>query len=103
MEKKLPKVFANPIVGNIMNNKRVFYGEKETSIKEETKPVSKENINYKINKIFKSSKYIYKIDTEITTNEGTNKYQLIGKTSNNLITIENKLIPISEIIDIKEL
>ena len=104
MEKKLPKVFANNLINKVVNNESIYYGYKE-KIVETNEPVRKykETIESKINKIFKSTKYIYKIDVEITTNDGTNKYKIIGKNQNNLITFENKLIPISTITDIKEL
>lgn len=102
MEKKLPKVFANPFLKKVQNNKRIFSSEKEKYINDIPKKETIENINVKINRIFKSTKYIYKIDTEITTEEGVNNYRLIGKNKDNLITIDNKLIPISKILDIKE-
>lgn len=102
MEKKLPKVFANTIPKKLANNSSVYYGEKDRNVVVEGKPVYKENINNKILKIFKSPKYVYKIDVEITTNQGIQTNKIIGKNMNNLITIDNKLIPISSIIDIKE-
>ena len=104
MEKKLPKVFANNLINKVINNETVYYGHKD-KINEENRNVKKykENIETRINKIFKSTKYVYKVDVEITTKEGASKYRIIGKNQNNLITFENKLIQISEIVDIKEL
>lgn len=104
MKKKLPKVFANNLVNKIDHNETVYYGYKTKKIEDDI-PVRKykENIESKINRIFKSTKYVYKIEVEITTNEGISNYKIIGKNHNNLITFENKLIPISSIIDIKEL
>lgn len=103
MKEKLPKVFANKISKKISNNDSVFYGKTEeirTSKKERNYT---ESIINKINKIFKSPKYVYKVDVEIETKEGKNSYKIIGKNTYNLITIENKLIPIADIIDIREL
>lgn len=102
MDKKLPKVFANTIPKKLANNTYVYYGEKDRNVAAEKKPAYKENINSKIIKIFKSPRYVYKIDVEITTNQGVQSQKIIGKTMDNLITIDNKLIPISSIIDIKE-
>lgn len=102
MEKKLPKVFANPLARNIDNNRRVYYGNQDRNIEVVTKKAPRENINLKINRIIKNLKYMYKVDVEITTQKGTKDYRLIGKNSSNLITLENELIPISDIIDIKE-
>ncbi|HPF82601.1 MAG TPA: hypothetical protein PLV83_00300 [Bacilli bacterium] len=102
MNSKLPKVYANKNVSNINNNKKVFYSDKN-EIRNDTKPIYKENINSKINKLFKSTKYVYKINVEIETSNGKQIEKIIGKNSSNLITIDNKLIPISSIIDIKEI
>lgn len=102
MEKKLPKVFANPISKKLANNSYVYYGEKDRNVAIEGKSTYKESINNKISKIFKSPRYVYKIDVEITTNQGVQMQKIIGKNANNLITIDNKLIPIANIIDIKE-
>ena len=77
MNKKLPKVFANTLPNTILNNKSVYYGKGDEKIEPVRK--SKENVEFEINKIFKSSKYVYKIDVEITTEEGTKEYKIIGK------------------------
>lgn len=103
VEKKLPKVFANTISKKLSNNSYVYYGNEERKVEKEPKKVYGENIITKINKIFKSTKYVYKIEVEITTDKGNQTYKIIGKNTHNLITIDNKLIPISSIIDIKEL
>ena len=103
MDKKLPKVFANKINKNLDNNKSVFYSNKEdieavdNSIRSSNKVV---NINQKINYIFSSPKYVYKADVDITTNEGVVSKRVVGKNRTHLITIDNELIPISNIIDI---
>ena len=100
MEKKLPKVFANKIDKDISNNERVYY-EKNERIEE---PVKKQDfglsINQKINKIFSSSRYVYKADVDITTKEGKRTVKIIGRNKNELITMDNELIKISDIIDI---
>ncbi len=105
MEKKIPKVFANKVEKNAGNNKEVFYSSKEV-VKESDdrgpKMIKREkNINQKINDIFNSSRYVYKADVEITLKSGIVSKRIVGKNGNNLITIENELIPISDIIDIK--
>lgn len=116
MEKKLPSVFANKVERNAGNNKRVFYSADErmtASLPNEngqdrtstgrtisTGEITK-NINQKINEIFKSSNYIYKADVELKLKSGKITKRIIGKNANNLITMDNELIPISEIIDIK--
>lgn len=104
MDKKLPKVFANKIDKNLDNNKSVFYSDKEdldvvdSSSRNSNKVI---NINQKINSIFSSPKYVYKADVNITTKDGVALKRVVGKNSTHLITIDNELIPISNIIDIE--
>lgn len=89
----LPKVFQN---SNIKNTNRVdLYYSKEI-----TKPKPYININDKINNIFKDKRFVYKINVTITTKDNQFDTSIIGKTYNNLITLDNKLINIKDIIDI---
>ena len=50
--------------------------------------------------MFSSPRYVYKIDAEITLKDKKVTKKIIGKNNNNLITIDNELIPIQDIIDI---
>lgn len=107
MKDKLPKVFANSLNRQIKNNERVYHF-KENEIEPESKVVPEkkmqtEGVNDKINSLFKSTRYVYKMDVEITTKSGTVKKKIIGKNKTNLITIENELIAIADILDIKVL
>lgn len=96
MDKKLPKVFVNQIDKQINNNEKVFYSKEERSAKE----VKGSNINEKISAIFASPKYVYKADVKIKLKDKTITKRIVGKNGNFLITIENELIPISDILDI---
>ena len=102
MDKKLPKVFANKINKNIANNEKIYYSSSEnrtTESAEKNRSESK-NIYQKINDIFNSEKYVYKADVNITLKNGSKKTQIIGHNNGYLITINNELIPISEVEDI---
>ena len=105
VNKKIPKVFANKINRKAGNNENVYYSDHdniETShedIKDEIK--FDKNINQKINDIFNSPTYIYKADVEITLKNGVVSKRIVGKNNTHLITMENELIPISDIRDIK--
>jgi len=118
MEKKLPKVFANKIEKEVGNNKSVFYSSKDglndasedvrgTNISDDfvskvkDNLVKPKNVYQKINDIFNSSRYVYKADVELTLKDGVVTKRIVGKNANHLITIDNELIPISDIIDIK--
>lgn len=94
--KDLPRVFANPIDKNINNNRNFSYGKLEDN-SEIYDPVK---VQEKINKLFKSDGTVYSIDCEITFDGYKKKYTIIGKTTNNLVTRNQKLIPINEIKDI---
>lgn len=109
MNKKLPGVYANKIDKELENNKKVFYSNlnnndslnevNNNTLKDKDKSLNL-NINQKINNIFNSSKYVYKADVEIITKESKLVKKIIGQNKTHLITMENELIPISEIIDI---
>lgn len=114
MEKKLPGVFATRIEKKISNNESMHYtsatqdSDKETrKVKESTSIIDnrvefpKKEIKEKINQIFNSTEYIYKADVEITTKDKKINKRIIGRNNHNLITIDNELIQISEIVDIK--
>ena len=92
-----PKVFKNTINKNIKNNESVFYSKNRS--KEEVK--DNKNIIQKINEIFASPNYIYKANVKIKTNNNLFTTRIIGRNKNYIITMDNKLIPIKDIIDIK--
>lgn len=98
MEKKIPKVFQNNIDKDISNNDKYYYSaNKSEIINKVDKP---KNINKKINEIFASPTYIYKANVEIKTKNSTFTTKIIGRNKNYLITMDNKTIPINDIIDI---
>lgn len=106
MNKKLPGVFANKIEKNISNNEIVYYSsheekkDKEEKIKADTN-IEHKNIYQKINDIFNSEKYVYKARVEIKLKDGIKKVNIIGYNNGYLITIDNELISITDIEDIK--
>lgn len=104
MNKKLPKVFANKIEKEISNNEKIYYSRtNDYNRNDEEMAVRKENKNIyqKINDIFGSEKYVYKADVDIKTKGVNKKVKIIGRNNGYLITIDNELIPITDIEDIK--
>ncbi len=109
MEKKLPSIFANQINKEFQNNERVFYGKKEekeerTERKEEVKSLNTypiKSIEQKINQVFKSNHYIYKIEVVMQINGKKQTKKIIGKNRDYLITMDKELIPIKDIEDIE--
>ena len=102
MEKKLPGVFPGKVSSNAGNNIKMAYVGKEEKMEKKVAPISGENVNQKINKIFNANNYIYKADVEIKLKDGSvlNK-RIVGKNNLHLITMENELIPVTDIVDIK--
>ena len=88
--KKLPKIFKNNINKPINNNNRVYYSGSRN-----TKEVG-------IDDLFKQNE-IYRTNITITLKDGKiiNK-TIIGRSINHLITIDNELIPINDILTIKK-
>lgn len=104
MTKELPKVFVNRHGKKINNNKETF-----CSLFEETREKEKKSQHYleellvkkKIDEIFSSPRFIYKMKVLILTDEGEVRENIIAKADNSLITLNNKKININEIRDIK--
>ncbi len=92
MKKDLPKVFKNPIEKEIRNNEDYFYGTLK-----EPKEQSNYEITEEINSIFARKDFVYKKKVRIITDAGIKEIVLVGKNNNNLLTLDNKQIPIASI------
>ena len=90
-----PKVFHSTNK-TFSNNKNVYYGSN-------SEPISSKTIYQKINDIFSSPNYIYKANVEITLKDRTINKRIIGRNKDYLITMDNELIKIIDIIDIKSI
>jgi len=108
MNKKLPNVFANKNVNMVSNNKEMYYSKETEELDSNNVSLENKNIRLimirkKINDLFNSKDFVYKVDVIITTGEGDKEYTLIAKNNDNLLTINNESIPIDEILDIKKI
>lgn len=110
MQKKLPKVFANPQQKQFNNNEKVYYSKEEVrddkigsnlSNRIDLKNIESKNIYQKLNDIFSSERYVYKADVDIMTKNGKIRTKLIGQNRTHVITMDNQLISIGDIEDIK--
>lgn len=107
MKKELPGLFANKINKKLENNERVAVTKPEEMVRKSEESISKDapilqkDIQQKIQDIFVSPKYVYKANVVITTKDKKVVKKIIGKNNQHLITIENELIPISDIVDIE--
>ena len=90
MKKNLPKVFRNSINKPINNNKKVFYGQR-----------GEVNEEVKLDDLFKQNQ-IYRTDVIITLKDQKIEKKIIGRSQKHLITIDNELIAINDIIKIEK-
>ena len=96
--KELPKVFHNKIDKKFDNNRSVFYSN---NTYEEDRSVDTRTVLQKINEIFSSPNYVYKANVEITLKDKKVTKRIIGRNKNYIITMDNDLIPINDIVDIR--
>ena len=94
---KLPNVFASPINKKLNNYQDMYRSDKKV------KSYNPKDINKKINEIFGSLNHVYKSKVRITMSDGIKEEEIVGKTNINLLTIDNKLIKITDILDIERI
>lgn len=93
--KKLPSIYHNE-KNTFCNNKKNCYCEKHEIRK------TNENINTILDEIFSGLGYSYNIPLEIKTKTKTYITSLIAKTKTNLITIDNEIIPLTEVVSVQK-
>lgn len=97
---KKPDLFVNKIDKKLNNNERVYYSTKD--LREDIKTTDRNpNLSQKINSIFSSSNYVYKAQVKLKLNNKEEVKKIVGKNQKYLITMDNELIPINEILDIE--
>lgn len=97
-----PKVFVNSINKSIKNNKESYHyrGVKEDELIIDDSAI---DVNSKINDIFDSDSFVYKSTVDITLKDGTKIHEdIIAVKDSYLITLSNKRISLSDILDIKK-
>ena len=92
MKDKLPNIYKGSDIRN--NNKKTYYSNEKPSI-ERKKP------SVKLQDLFASPSFIFNIRVLIKTKEENYNTRIAGKMGNNIITVDNKVIPIRDIIDIQ--
>lgn len=99
--KDLPKVFQNNVDKKFNNNSSVYYSSNDTRSLNSGETKDNRTILQKINEIFSSPNYVYKANVEISLKDKKVTKRIIGRNKDFLITMDNTLIPISDIVDIK--
>lgn len=102
---KLPKVYVNKISSKSVNNEEFFYSNEDKSVSKTLDSSSAVNnllVQKKINDIFNSPNFVYKVNVILTLKDGKREETLIAKTNDGVLTIDNKVIPIKDILQISE-
>lgn len=100
MKRDVPKVFANKVDKKFSNNASYVVTRSDEEIKSGNRFEGGKNIQQKVREIFKSNNYIYKADVTIVMKNETMKKRIIGMKNDYIITMDNELIPLSDITDI---
>lgn len=90
--KKLPELYKNNNMKPIDNNKKVYYMKNE-----ESRTINNNTVEEELDSIFHSLGYSYNIPVELVTTKGIYYTSLVTKTKEHVVTIDNQIIPISEI------
>lgn len=103
--KKLPKIYQSEL-NKVHNNREVFDSLKEENDNKPSK--TKTNINYdtlsvreKIKELINQNSYIFNTKVKIIINNTEKECQIAGVVNNHIITMDNEIIKIEDIKDIK--
>ena len=109
--KKLPKIFQNELSSNLKNNKKVYDSLKESNekkeIKKEKKIIKKENdkkiltVKEKIKELIKGNNYIFNTEVTLVFEDSEKVCNIAGVVNNHIITMDNEIIKIDDLKDIK--
>lgn len=100
---KLPEIFKVQLKKGVDNNDKVYYSSlANINNKNKTYFNNNDSINTKLRKLFNNGSYIFNIKVIIKTKNNSYDTKIAGKLGDRIITIDNKIIPINEIIDIIE-
>lgn len=94
--KKLPKIFQNDFSKTINNNKKICYLKNDNN-----NTYNLRMINSVLDEIFNGLGYPYNISVIINTDSKIYNTSLIARDKENIITLDNEIIPIKDIISIE--
>ncbi len=105
MDNKLPNVFVNKQIKKANNKGFFYFKDSQDKFLKENEPADRMLnelfVQKKINDIFASPKFIYKVKVLLLTDEGEFKETIIARNHDSLITLNNEKILIGNIKDIK--
>jgi len=89
---KLPKLYKNPSSNPIDHNRKIYHIKEEVKEKDEV-----------LNEIFNGFSHPYTKKVLIKTTNKTYETYLVSKTSQNLLTLDNEIIPLKDILYIEKI
>ena len=103
--KKLPKIYQSEL-NKVHNNREVFDSLKEENDNKPSK--TKKSINYdtlsvreKIKELINQNSYIFNTKVKLIKDDAEIECQIAGVVNNHIITMNNEIIKIDDIKDIK--
>lgn len=100
MKKDLPSIYKNNVTKKNTHNRNVFYVKNDDENNRQVEVLEEIDVEEKLRKLFKSSRYVFNIGVIIKTNRGDYDTKIAGKIKNSIVTIDGVTIPIIEIKDI---
>lgn len=96
--KKLPKIYQNSFDKKFKNNKVVSYVTNENI---DLERISRDDIHKTLDDVFSGIGYSFNIPVIIKTSDRVYDTSLVVRTDNNIVTLDNEVISINDIISIK--
>ena len=102
MKKDLPSIYKNNVTKKNTHNKNVFYVKNDDENNRQVEVLEEIDVEEKLRKLFKSSRYVFNIGVIIKTNRGDYDTKIAGKITIPAIIkdFNGVTIPIIEIKDI---
>lgn len=95
------EIFKPTIDKDINNNENVFYSRNDEDL--DKFDGRTESLDDFLNRISSSGSYIFSHNVIIETKNKVYKTKIAGKVGNNIITMDDEVISISDIVSVKEI
>ena len=98
--KKLPKIFHNELTSKLNNNKKIYNSlDDNKEIKIENK--KELSVREKVKNLIKDNNYIFNKKVILVFDNLEKETYIAGVVNNHIITMENEIIKIDDLKDIK--
>lgn len=105
MNKKLPSISKFSADKNFSNNKQIYYSfiKEVEDVRNDDEKKSNNNSDraQTLNDLFNNGEYIFNIPVTITTNDEDILTMIVGKVNDHIITKDNRIIKLEDIVSIR--